>query len=57
MNPSLFLLKIFVTAALLSFTVTAITLWVIRSSLTGLVHTTHRTADSLPHIRLPIPRE
>jgi hypothetical protein len=56
MNPSL-LLKIFVTTALLSFTVTAITLWVIRSSLTGLVQATHRTADSPPHNRLPIPRE
>jgi hypothetical protein len=56
MNPSL-LLKIFVTVALLGFTVTAITLWAVRSSLTGLVRVAHRTAASLPHNRLPLPRQ
>ena len=56
MNPSL-LLKIFVTAALLGFTVTAITLWAVRSSLTGLVQVAHRTAGILPHNRRPRPRD
>jgi len=56
MSPSL-LLKLFVTAALLGFTVTAITLWALRSSLTGLVHVAHRTSAGLPHNRLPLPRE
>ncbi|GEM_PF-4654270 len=55
MNPSL-LLKLFVTAALLGFTLTAITLWVVRFSLGGLVQVASRTTGSLPHNRLPIPR-
>ena len=56
MNPSL-LLKIFVTAVLLGFTVIAITLWALRSSLSGLVHVAHRTSAGLPHNRLPLPRK
>jgi hypothetical protein len=56
MNPSL-LLKLFVTAVLLGFTVTAITLWALRSSLSGLVHVARRTSAGLPHNRLPLPRE
>ncbi len=56
MNPS-FLLKVFITAALLGFTVTTITLWALRSSLSGLVHVAHRTSAGLPHNRLPLPRE
>jgi len=56
MNPSL-LLKIIVTAALLGFTVTAITLWALRSSLAGMVHVAHRTSAGLSHNRLPLPRE
>ncbi len=56
MNHSL-LLKIFVTAALLGFVVSAITLWVMRSSLTGLVHVAHRTAGSLTYTRLLLPRK
>ncbi len=56
MNPSL-LLKIFVTAALLGFTITAITIWVLRSSLTSLVQVAHRTSASLPYNRLPLPRK
>ena len=56
MNPSL-LLKIIFTATLLGLAVTAITLWAIRSSLTGLVQVAHRTTGSLPHNRLTLPRE
>ncbi|GMQ84156.1 MAG: hypothetical protein BMS9Abin06_0918 [Gammaproteobacteria bacterium] len=56
MNYSL-LLKIFVTAALLGFTASVITLWAIRSSLAGVVHVAHRTAGSLTYTRLPLPRK
>jgi len=51
------LLRIFVTAALLGFTASVITLWAIRFSLTGMVQVAHRTAVSLPHTRLPLPRK
>lgn len=55
MNPSL-VLKLFVTAALLGFTLTAIVLWMARFSLSSLVQIANRTAGSLPHNRLPLPR-
>jgi len=51
------LLKIFFTAALLGFTASAITLWAIRFSLSGMFQVAHRTAVSLPHTRLPLPRK
>jgi len=52
-----FLLKIFITTALLGFTASVITLWAIRSSLTGVIHVAHRTAGSLTYTRLPLPRK
>ena len=56
MNPSL-LLKLFVTAILLGFTLTAITIWALRLSINGAVSVAHRTAGMLPHNRLPLPRQ
>ena len=55
MNPSL-LLKLFVTAVLLGFTLAAIVLWMLRFSVSGLAQVAHRTAGNLPHNRLPLPR-
>ncbi len=56
MNYS-FLLKIFITTALLGFTASVIALWAIRSSLIGVIHVAHRTAGSLTYTRLPLPRK
>jgi len=56
MHYSLFL-KIFFTVVLLGFAASAITLWVIRSSLSGMIHVAHRSVVSLPHTRLPFPRK
>lgn len=48
MNPSL-LLKLFVTAALLSYLASAIALWLCRSTVHGLVSLAGRGASYLPH--------